>query len=76
MDSVDASFDLVKNALMGNHGPAYDMIALNAGAAIYASNLVTTLDAGVAKACEILDAGHGLGKLNELAAFTQSFPVD
>tara|TARA_B100000686_G_scaffold355146_1_gene470364 strand:+ start:8090 stop:9124 length:1035 start_codon:yes stop_codon:yes gene_type:complete len=76
VDSVDASFDLVKNALMGNHGPAYDMIALNAGAAIYASNLVTTLDAGVAKACEILDAGHGLGKLNELAAFTQSFPVD
>tara|TARA_Y100001934_G_scaffold276283_1_gene372431 strand:+ start:467 stop:1501 length:1035 start_codon:yes stop_codon:yes gene_type:complete len=76
VESVAASFSLVRNALMGAQGPAYDMIALNAGAAIYACDLVTALDAGVKKACEILDAGYGFKKLNELATFTQRFSAD
>lgn len=71
--SVKSSFDLIKSALIGEQSPAYDMVALNAGATIYAANLTKSLEDGVIEACRVLDSGTGLKKMHELAEFTNQF---
>lgn len=75
VDSAEESLALIKDALSKRETPngkkAADMIALNAGAAIYASNLSSTLAEGVAMAEDAISTGLALEKLNELAAFTR-----
>jgi anthranilate phosphoribosyltransferase len=75
VDSAEESLALIKDALGKRETKqglkAADMIALNAGAAIYASNLANTLAQGVAMAEDAISTGLALEKLNELAAFTQ-----
>lgn len=65
------SLALIKQLLGGEAGPAADIVALNAGAAIYAANIASTLAEGVSMAQDILSAGLGGEKLNELAHVTQ-----
>jgi anthranilate phosphoribosyltransferase len=73
--SAEESLALIKDALGKRETKqglkAADMIALNAGAAIYASNLAASLAQGVAMAEDAISTGLALEKLNELAAFTQ-----
>ncbi|MDO9521908.1 MAG: anthranilate phosphoribosyltransferase [Pseudohongiella sp.] len=66
------SLELVRQALSYKNEAAGDIVALNAGAAIYAANLCDDLPAGVKKAQEILHSGEALKKLEQLAAFTQA----
>jgi anthranilate phosphoribosyltransferase len=54
-------------------GPARDIVALNAGAAIYVSGHSPTLKDGIARAFEVLESGAAKHKLNELIAISQSF---
>lgn len=70
------SLVMVRQALTYEHEAAGDIVALNAGAAIYAANLCDDLPAGVKKAQEILRSGVALQKLEQLAAFTQSLPIE
>ena len=67
------SLDMINRALGGETGPAADMIALNAGATIYAGDLVETLEDGVARAQEILRDGSALQKLAHLVKVSNSF---
>ncbi len=67
-----ASLTLIRAALGGEPGPAADIIKLNAGAAIYVSGLSGNLDAGIARAGDILVSGVALDKLDELVRFSQS----
>lgn len=73
--SADESLALIKDALgkreTENGLKAADMIALNAGAAIYAANLADTLAEGVSMAEDAVSTGLALEKLNELAAFSR-----
>ena len=63
---------IIREILMGrDEGPRRDMVALNAGAAIYAAEAVIDLKAGVKKALEILASGKAMDKLEELVAFSQ-----
>ena len=63
---------IIREILLGKEtGPKRDMVALNAGAAIYAAEAVIDLKAGVKKALEILSAGKAIDKLEELVAFSQ-----
>ena len=55
---------------------AADMLALNAGAAIYAANLATTLKQGVAMAEDAIATGLALEKLNELVSFSAFISED
>ena len=71
--TAQESLRLVLAVLEGRPGPAADIVALNAGAAIYAANLVDSLAAGVDKAREVLAGGTGKRKLEELTLFSQSF---
>ena len=71
IDDAKQSLVLVKTALTDNHSAAADIVALNAGAAIYAANLCSTLQQGVDMARDILGTGIAWEKLQEFAVFTQ-----
>ena len=66
VEDADASLKLIQEALDGQDGPAKDIIALNAGAAIYVSGLTNSLKDGVKKAQEILSSGAAHQKLDDL----------
>lgn len=68
----DESLVLIKQLLSGEEGPAADIVALNAGAAIYAANIASSLEQGVKIAQDTLASGLGGEKLNELAQVTQT----
>lgn len=74
VDSADDSLTLIRDAL-GKRGTAAgqkaaDMLALNAGAAIYAADLASSLKDGVAMAEDAIATGLALEKLNELVSFS------
>ncbi len=73
IDSAEASLALLKQALAGEHQAAMDIVALNAGAAIYVSGLAATLEDGVSKAQVLLKNGSALAKLDELVRYTSQF---
>jgi len=56
-----------------NGRKAADMIALNAGAALYAADLATDIGQGVQMAMDAICSGLAQEKISELAAFTQVF---
>lgn len=74
VDSAADSLALIKDALGKRETPsgqkAADMLALNAGAAIYAADLAGTLKEGVAMAEDAIATGLALEKLNELVSFS------
>ena len=69
LDSIKAenseqSLALINEAFSGKKGVARDIIALNAGAAIYVSGLVSSFDEGVTQANQILSDGSAQDKLD------------
>ena len=75
-DGPEQSVAMIRGLLGGEAGPARDIVALNAGAAIYVSGLAVSLADGVKKAQQVLDNGDGLARLEKLAALSQSFKAD
>jgi anthranilate phosphoribosyltransferase len=67
------SREMLLSALGNQAGPARDIVALNAGAAIYVSGLADSIEAGVEKARSILAAGAARRKLDALAEFSARF---
>jgi anthranilate phosphoribosyltransferase len=65
------SKDMMLTALSNQPGPARDILALNAGAAIYVAGLADSHQAGVQKALEVLATGAAKTKLDQFVAFTQ-----
>ncbi len=72
VDSAQESLTMVRRALCYDDEAAGDIVALNAGAAMYSANVVDSLSAGVARAQQILHSGAALAKLEELAAFSNT----
>lgn len=72
IDSAEQSLVMLKKALCYENQAAGDIVALNAGAAIYAANLVDSLAEGVERAKQVIHSGEALAKLEQLAQFTQS----
>jgi anthranilate phosphoribosyltransferase len=74
------SLALIRDALgrrKTEHGQkAADMIVLNAGAALYAADLATSLKEGVHLAQDALHTGLAWEKLDELVSFTAVFRVE
>ena len=71
VDSADASLSVIKSVFEGNTGPARDIVQLNAGAAIYAAGISTSLADGVARAGEVIDSGGAMEKLNALVEISK-----
>jgi anthranilate phosphoribosyltransferase len=59
---------VVRSILEGEPGPARDVSALNAGAAIYVAGGATDLPEGLAKATEAIDSGAARDVLGRLVA--------
>ena len=66
VDDAEQSLDMLRGVLSNVAGPARDIVALNAGAAIYAANLSDSLEGGIKRAAEVIESGLALNKLNEL----------
>ena len=62
---------MIVAVLEGQPGPAHNIVALNAGAAIYVAGRADSLKAGVARAGEAIRSGAAKRKLEEFVAFTQ-----
>jgi anthranilate phosphoribosyltransferase len=61
-------------ASLGNLGvPARDIVALNAGAAIYVAGLADSHLSGVRRALEVIASGAARRKLDEFVSLTQTF---
>jgi anthranilate phosphoribosyltransferase len=77
VDSAEASLTLIKNALGKAHDEssqkARAIITLNAGAAIYASDIANTLEEGINLAADAIGSGLALGKLSDLTSFSRVF---
>lgn len=73
VDGPQESVAIMRQVLEGLHGPARDIVCLNAGAAIYAANLVDNLSAGIRRAGELIASGAALAKLDALVALTNQF---
>lgn len=67
------SLALLRGVLDDQAGPARDVVALNAGAAIYAAGLADTLAEGVDKAGQAITSGEARRRLERLVALTRSF---
>ncbi|HEX6930151.1 MAG TPA: anthranilate phosphoribosyltransferase [Gammaproteobacteria bacterium] len=61
------SATLIRRVLNGEEGCAADIVALNAGAALYAANVASSMSDGVQLAIETLRAGGAARKLEALA---------
>ncbi|MFW6092751.1 MAG: anthranilate phosphoribosyltransferase [Pseudomonadota bacterium] len=70
-ESPEASLTLVRHALTAPESAASDIVALNAGAAIYAADVTATLREGVERAREVIAAGRALERFEELIRFTR-----
>ncbi|WP_454692224.1 anthranilate phosphoribosyltransferase [Achromobacter aloeverae] len=64
---------LIVEALSGKAGPARDIVALNAGLAIYAGNGAPSIDAGLKLAFETIANGAARDKLEQFCAYTRKF---
>lgn len=73
VESVEQSVDMVRNVLSNQTSAARDIVLLNAGAAIYAANIVGSLEQGVRQARNVIRSGEAQQKLDALVQLTQSF---
>ncbi len=70
VDEPAAAKQLLIESLEGTHPVARDVVALNAGAAIYTAGLTDSHEAGVRKALEVIESGAARAKLDEFVQFT------
>jgi anthranilate phosphoribosyltransferase len=73
VNSIEDSYAIMQSVLDNQSGPARDIVLLNAGAAIYASNLTPGLDEGIKLAGDSLAGGKAKQKLEELISVSNSF---
>jgi anthranilate phosphoribosyltransferase len=69
----EQSRELVIEALENVEGTARDIVALNAGLAIYAGNKADSIPAALALAFELISTGAARAKLEEFCAYTRKF---
>ncbi|MGB5305164.1 MAG: anthranilate phosphoribosyltransferase [Gammaproteobacteria bacterium] len=66
------SLEMIRGVLAGQAGPARDIVALNAGAAIYAAGVADSLAAGVEQAAGVLRNGKAAQTLELLVEISNS----
>jgi len=63
---------MLMQVLRNQPGPARDIVALNAGVALYAANVATSIQDGVQRAQKVLASGAALAKLEALVALSHA----
>ena len=69
-DAVESKAKMME-ALNGVPGPAYDIVALNAGTALYAAGVATSIEDGLKKARTAIESGAATAKLARFVEVTQ-----
>ena len=67
------SLSIIRSVLEDVAGPARNIVALNAGAAIYAAGLESSLAKGVERADETISSGEARNRLDQLVIMSQGF---
>jgi anthranilate phosphoribosyltransferase len=62
---------MLESVLADEAGPGRDIVALNAGAALYAANVAPGIAEGIALARDALASGRARAKLDEFIAFAR-----
>jgi anthranilate phosphoribosyltransferase len=70
VDDAAGSLAMIRSVLDNQSGPARDIVALNAGAAIYVSGISSSLADGVKRALSVLADGSAKAKLGQLIAIS------
>jgi len=63
---------MLLHVLDGGDGVARNIVALNAGAALYAAGIAASIDEGIARARAAIDGGAARAKLDQFVSATQS----
>ncbi len=71
VNNAHESLELIEQALSGQSGPAFDILALNAGAAIYVAGKANNLEKGIEQAKAIMESGAALKRMKQLATHSQ-----
>jgi anthranilate phosphoribosyltransferase len=71
-DAAESRAMLIE-ALENREGTPREIVALNAGAALYAANVVPSIAEGITRAREAIASGAARGKLDEFVQFTKKF---
>lgn len=72
VDNAKDSLALIQQAFAGVEGEAKDIIALNAGAAIYVCGVASSLKSGVAEAIAVLNNGAAQQKLDDFITLSNA----
>lgn len=73
VDSAKQSLEVIREIFNNEAGPARDIVAMNAGAAIYAAGLEDSLGDGVTMALEVIANGGAQQKLDGLIELSNAF---
>jgi len=66
VETPEQSRAMLLSVLDNQAGPALDIVVLNAGVALYAANVVDSIEAGIARARDVLASGAAKAKLDQL----------
>ncbi len=72
VETPEQSMRMLKGVLDNEPGAARDIVILNAGAALYAANVATTMMSGIALARKAIESGAAKSKLDQLISTTAS----
>lgn len=61
----------ILEALQGTPGPVHDIVALNAGTALYAAGIATSIEDGLDKARQVITSGAAMAKVAQFVEVTQ-----
>jgi anthranilate phosphoribosyltransferase len=70
VENAQESIAMLRGVLAGDAGPAHDIVCLNAGAALYAANVASSMEDGLRRAREAINSGAALQKLQQLVVYT------
>jgi anthranilate phosphoribosyltransferase len=71
--NAEESRAMLLGALENKVGPAREIVALNAGVALYTANLASSIGDGIGRAREAIASGAARAKVDAFAAFTRQF---
>jgi anthranilate phosphoribosyltransferase len=70
------SKEMILEALSGAPGPAHDIVAINAGTALYAAGVATSIADGLTRARAAIASGAALAKLAQFVEVTQQLGAE
>ena len=75
VETPEQSREMLISVLKGEPGAAQDIVCLNAGAALYAANVASSIADGLAKARAAIASGAALARLEQLVVRTHALAV-